>query len=263
MTVTTTTLTSRRAEAVRTGWPTMLGRTLGAEWTKLRSVRSTYGSLLAAVVVTVGIAALAGWATITDDQANPATATQLAGVGASLGQFGLVALAALAITAEFATGSIRTTLAATPARWAVLAVKGAVVGAVTFPTGFVATALATLVASTILGTGADGILALSARSAAALTLTSLLVVGLGAVLRSTAGTVTTAVAVLFAPPILGALVSNEIVATVLDHLPAGLSGVVASGTGGRYSPEVAALLLGAWAIAALAVGATTLHRRDP
>jgi ABC-2 type transport system permease protein len=263
MTVTTTTLTPGRTEAVRIGWPTVLGRTLGAEWTKLRSVRSTYGSLLAAVVVTVGVAALAGWATVTDEQATPVAAAQLAGVGASLGQFGFVALAALAITAEFATGSIRTTLAATPARWVALLAKAAVVGAVTFPAGFVATALATLTASTILGSGADGILALSARSAAALTLTSLLVVGLGAVLRSTAGTVTTAVAVLFAPPILGAMVSNEIVGTVLDHLPAGLSGVVSSGIGERYSPEVAALLLGGWAVAALAVGATTLHRRDP
>jgi ABC-2 type transport system permease protein len=263
MTVTTTTLTSRRAEAVGIGWPMLLGRILGAEWIKLRSVRSTYGSLLAVVIVTVGVATLAAWATTTDDQSTPVTAAELAGVGASLGQFGLVALAALAITAEFATGSIRTTLAATPARWAVLVAKAAVVGAVAFPAGLVATALATLAASTILSTGTDGILALSARSAAALALTSILVVGLGAVLRSAAGTITTAVAVLFAPPILGALVSNEIVATILDYLPAGLSGVLASGTGERYSPEVAALLLGTWAVATLAVGTITLHRRDP
>jgi hypothetical protein len=42
--------------------------------------------------------------------------------------------------------------------------------------------------------------------------------------------------------------------------------VMASGLGGtgeRYSPEVAALLLGAWAVATLAVGAITLHRRYP
>ena len=77
------------------------------------------------------------------------------------------------------------------------------------------------------------------------------------------GTITTAVAVLFAPPIVGALVSNELVATVLDYLPAGLSAVLVSGTGERYSPEAAALLLGAWAIASLAVGSITLHRRDP
>jgi ABC-2 type transport system permease protein len=89
------------------------------------------------------------------------------------------------------------------------------------------------------------------------------VVGLGAVLRSAAGTITTAVAVLFAPPILGALVSNDIATTILDHLPAGLSTVLVSGTGGRYSPEVAALLLGGWAVGALAAGVIALHRRDP
>jgi ABC-2 type transport system permease protein len=87
------------------------------------------------------------------------------------------------------------------------------------------------------------------------------VMGVGAVLRSAAGTITTAVAVLFAPPILGALVSNEIVATLLDHLPAGLSTVLVSG-GERYGPAAAALL-GAWAVGALAVGGIMLHRRDP
>jgi ABC-2 type transport system permease protein len=263
MTMTTTTLTAHRPEAARIGRPRLLGRSLAAEWTKLRSVRSTYGSLLAAVAVTVGIAALAAWAITTDDQPNPAPATQLAAVGASVGQFGLVALAALAITGEFATGSIRTTLAATPARWAVLTAKAAVVGAVTFPAGLVATALATLTASAILGIGTEGVLAVSARSAVALALTSLLVVGLGAVLRSAAGTITTAVAVLFAPPILGALVSNEVVAAVLDYLPAGLTTVLVSGTGERYGPEVAALLLGVWAVGVLAAGAITLYRRDP
>jgi ABC-2 type transport system permease protein len=263
MTVTTTALTSRPTQAAGIGWPKLLARTVAAEWTKLRSVRSTYGSLLAAVVVTVAIAALAAWAILTDDQPNPAPATQLASVGASLGQFGLVALAALAITSEFATGGIRTTLAATPARWAVLTAKAAVVGAVTFPAGLVATALATLAASAILGIGTDGIVAVSARSAAALTLTGMVVVGLGAVLRSAAGTITTAVAVLFAPPILGALVANDIVRTVLDYLPAGLTTVLVAGTGERYSPELAALLLGAWAAGTLAAGIITLYHRDP
>ena len=37
-----------------------------------------------------------------------------------------------------------------------------------------------------------------------------------------------------------------LIATVRDYLPAGLSSVLASGTGERYSTEVAALLLGAW-----------------
>jgi hypothetical protein len=70
-------------------------------------------------------------------------------------------------------------------------------------------------------------------------------------------------AVLFTPPILGALVSNGIVATAIDYLPAGLSGVVASGTGERYSPEVAALLLGTWAIVTLAVGPSPCTAATP
>jgi hypothetical protein len=49
----------------------------------------------------------------------------------------------------------------------------------------------------------------------------------------------------------------------MDYLPAGLSTVLVSGAGERYSPEVAALLLGAWAVRALAAGVIALHRRDP
>jgi MFS family permease len=86
--------------------------------------------------------------------------------------------------------------------------------------------------------------------------------GRGAAGRA-AATVTTAVAVLFAPPILGALVSNEIVATVGDHLPAGLSAVLVSGTGERYGPEVVAALLLAWTVGTLAIGVIILHGRDP
>jgi hypothetical protein len=39
--------------------------------------------------------------------------------------------------------------------------------------------------------------------------------------------------------------------------------MLVGGTGERYSPAVAALLLGAWAVGALAVGVVTRHRRDP
>jgi ABC-2 type transport system permease protein len=264
MTVTTTTLTTRRAEPSRGGAPTVLARSLHAEWTKLRSLRSTYGSLLATLVVSVGVAALFAWAIVVGDGPDAASATpaDLASIGTAFGQFGLLALAALAITGEFATGSIRTTLAATPARWAVLAAKTVVVGAVTFVGGFVATALAVLAAAPILDTGTGNLLAVSGRSAAALALTSLVVLGLGAVLRSTAGTITTAVAVLFAPVIVGEMVTNKLVTRILDSLPSDLSGALAAGSGEPYGPGLAALLLGGWAVAALAAGILALDRRD-
>jgi ABC-2 type transport system permease protein len=261
-TTTTTTLAPRPPEPARLGRPTVLARSLRAEWTKLRSVRSTYGSLLATVVVTVGVAALFAWAIVAGEESDAATAVDLANIGIAFGQFGLLALAALSVTNEFATGGIRTTLAATPSRSAVLAAKAAVVGAVSFAGGFVATALAMLAAAPILDTGTDDLLGVGARSGAALALTSLVVLGLGTVLRSTAGTITTAVAVLFAPVIVGGLVSNELVTTVLDYLPADLAGVLSAGSGEPYGPGLAALVLGAWAVAALAAGVLALHRRD-
>jgi ABC-2 type transport system permease protein len=264
MTLTTTTLASRRAEPSHGGAPTVLARSLHAEWTKLRTLRSTYGSLLATLAVAVGVAALFAWGIVASDQPETAEATafDLASIGVVFGQFGLLALAALTVTSEFATGSIRATLAATPARWAVLAAKTTVVGVATFVGGFAATALAMMAAASILGTDADNLLAASARTAAALSLTSLLVLGLGAVLRSTAGTITTAVAVLFAPVIVGGMVSNKLLTRVLDTLPSDLSGVLADGSGNPYGPGLAALLLAAWAVAALAAGLLALNRRD-
>jgi hypothetical protein len=117
------------------------------------------------------------------DQASPATAAELASVGALPGQFGLVALP-------------------------------------------------------ILGTG-SGILALSARSAAALIVTGLLVGGLGTVLDSTAATVTAAVAVLFPPRSWGPWCPTSSSRQSGTPSPAGLSIVLASGTCERFSPEVA------------------------
>jgi hypothetical protein len=100
---------------------------LASEWTKLRSIRSTYLVLLgsAAVAVAVGIFSAAtvktsklDWATFDPVQ------TSLAGllvVQLAFGVFG-----ALVITSEHATGTIRTTFAAVPRRRAVLAAKATV-----------------------------------------------------------------------------------------------------------------------------------------
>ena len=259
--------TSRRSRARR---PTVLARAVRAEWTKLTSVRSTYGCLLATVVATAGLAALLAWAVAADsvEGRTAVTAFALSNVAVGFGQFGLLTLAALAMTSEFASGSIRTTLAATPARWAVVVAKAVVIGVPVFVGGFVATCLGTLAAAPILSGGTSGaddlgdLLAGSLRSATALGLTGLLVLGLGTVLRSTAGTIVTAVALSFAPPIIGSMVSNRIVASVLDHLPGGLAGALSEGAREPYAPVVAALLLGAWAAALLVLGTFTLSRRD-
>jgi hypothetical protein len=77
----TTTLASRRAEPSHGGAPTVLARSLHAEWTKLRTLRSTYGSLLATLAVGVGVAALFAWGIVASDQPETAEATSMLRTG--------------------------------------------------------------------------------------------------------------------------------------------------------------------------------------
>jgi ABC-2 type transport system permease protein len=238
-------------------------RMIRAEWTKLWSVRSTFTCVLVTVVLTAGITGLLSWAVWAgraETGGVPAPA-DLAAVGAVFGQFGLLALAALVITSEFATGSIRGSLAATPSRWRLVVAKAVVVAVVTFASAFVAVVLATMVAAPILGGSASNVLSVGARSASAMTLMGLIVLGIGALLRSTAGTIVTAVAMLFAPMIIGGVVTNRVVRTVLEYLPAGLSNGITTAKD-AYTPGVAAALLLAWAVLLLAGGGLALARRD-
>jgi len=100
-----------------------------AEWTKLRTVRSTWLMLTVAAVVSIVVGAIAA-AQTSAHAPDPATADT---VGASLGgllisQLVFAVLGALVVTAEYATGTMRTTLTAVPQRGTVLGAKAVVVG---------------------------------------------------------------------------------------------------------------------------------------
>jgi ABC-2 type transport system permease protein len=105
---------------------------LRAEWIKLWSVRSTWWTVLATVVLggflTILICALnAEWLASADADEAPATFLTW---GMMLGQICAVVLVALAVTSEYGTGMVRTTFAAVPARGRVMAAKSVVVTAV-------------------------------------------------------------------------------------------------------------------------------------
>jgi ABC-2 type transport system permease protein len=108
--------------------------TLRAEWIKLRTVRSTYLTLALAVVLGVGVGLLdvqsiAGhWDTMTAaDKANfDPVGDPLSGF--QFGELALGALGVLAISTEYASGMIRTTLAATPRRGTLFAAKTLTLG---------------------------------------------------------------------------------------------------------------------------------------
>jgi ABC-2 type transport system permease protein len=250
-------------------------RALRAEWTKLRTVPSTGWSLTALVAGTVLFTALV-CATASSGGCAPDTCDDYVVVnsltGVFVGQIAVVALGVLAIGSEYATGLIRVSFAAEPRRRVVLAAKALAVGVLALAAGLVTALLAFLAGGALLsGSGypslalADGLLpvAVIALYLAALALLSL---GIGAVLRSTAGAVTCVLSLLLLPLIAAPLLGEHTGEDVLDIAPmsAGLALLrnidrIDGVTAGEWRGLGVMWL---WAVGALAVGLWLIGRRD-
>src|SRR5579859_4135863 len=107
--------------------------TLRSEFTKIRSVRSTWWTLLALVVISIGIGAAisggvaANWSHTSASDRATFDATQVSVAGLFyLGQLVIVVFGALVLTAEYSTGMIRTSLTAMPRRVTLFAAKAIV-----------------------------------------------------------------------------------------------------------------------------------------
>jgi ABC-2 type transport system permease protein len=110
---------------------------LASEFTKLRSVRSTYWTLGALFIVSVGLSVAITAGTAANFANNPgnkagfdATQTSL-GAFFELGQLIIAVIGAMVITSEYSTGMIRTSLTAQPRRGVVYAAKAIAFTAVT------------------------------------------------------------------------------------------------------------------------------------
>jgi ABC-2 type transport system permease protein len=107
-------------------------RLLVAEWTKMRTVRSTVWSLLALIILALGITTLATALTAANwSQAHPEQqanliadpTSQILGSGIALSQLAICVLGVLVTAGEYSTGMIRSTLLASPHRLRTLAAK--------------------------------------------------------------------------------------------------------------------------------------------
>src|ERR1700753_122594 len=96
------------------------------EWIKLRSLRSTWLILALAVVAPAGIALAAGGSNTTSGGMSVSNTL----VGMLIGVLLIGVAGVLAMTSEYASGTISAAFAAAPRRLRVLAAKAAVVGAV-------------------------------------------------------------------------------------------------------------------------------------
>jgi ABC-2 type transport system permease protein len=244
---------------------------LASEWTKFRSVRSTYWALLVAVVTPVAVSAVVAFAFAGTPASGPPPDPLLPGViSLEYAVIAVSALGVLAFTGEYSTGLIRVTFTAAPRRRAVLAAKAAVLGAVTLAAGeVVAFASFGLVQAVLAGhhegvsLGRPGVPGAVLCAGLLLCVCALLGLALGAVTRHTAGGIAATIAVIAVPAIAGLLPSpwnGRIGRFTLLEAAQQVSTLHPSTS--LLAPAWSLLVILAWPAAALAVAAVLITRRD-
>jgi ABC-2 type transport system permease protein len=251
-------------------------RVLRSEWIKFRSLRSTTYTFLTAFTLMVGLGSLFSWgfeSHIADQQDELAgfDATLHSLRGMFLAQLAVGVLGVLMITGEYATGMIRASLTAVPHRLPVLWAKAVIFGLVSFAIMAVACFGAFLVGQHILdvqhlgvGIGDPHVLRAVLGCAAYLTGIGLLGLAIGAILRSTAGSIAALVAVVLVLPILGAVLPHTWSANITPYLPSSagqaIMNVVPDPSG--MAPWTGFALFAVYVVAALGVAAVLLRHRD-
>jgi len=205
-----------------------------AEWTKLRSLRSTAWSLLATVAAALGITALA--ASIYTNQydqleAGDQARLQVDAIGMILqpavnfGGIGVCVLAVMAIAGEYSTGLVRASLLAVPRRLPLLAAKAVVLAVVVFAVGELTAVAAyglgrTLVASRVhLSLRDPALLRAIPGFGLYLAVLGLFALGIGALVRHVAGAIALVLTVVLALPSLVALLPGSVGQRVSGYLP--------------------------------------------
>jgi hypothetical protein len=203
-----------------------------SEFTKIRTVRSTYLTLIALVVVTVGLACLISWAAAAHWAKTSASSratfdpTSISLTGFFVGQLFIAAFGALALTAEYSSGMISATLTAQPRRVDVYAAKALVVAALALVTGLIAGFISFFACQAILASthasakiGDPGVLRSVIGSGLFLAVCALFAFGIAALLRNTAGTISAAIGLLFVPPLLVTALPTSLSQDISRWLP--------------------------------------------
>jgi ABC-type transport system involved in multi-copper enzyme maturation permease subunit len=237
---------------------------LHSEWIKIRSVRASWGSLLAVFVVTVAVTALV-FATVGEAEAdNGGDLAKGAFYPLNFAQAAALAYGATAVSSEYRDGALRVSLAAVPRRglfyWSKVAVIALTALLVSVPTTL-ATFLVgqSLVGEHAIGLDHPGVARSLVGGALYLVLMTLLAAGITFLLRSAVGA-------------LGILIPFVLVGSfVLGDAAGGIGAWLPDHAGNHFFREVAAERLGpwasltvtaAWAAVALVGGWWAVRRRD-
>ncbi len=264
-----------RAPAERPGVAPGAGRygavqAMRAELTKLRSLRSTSLMLAAmvigAVVVTVLVTSHTAGRNNRDFGGFDPTNNALSGI--ALASLIVGVIGALAVTGEYATGTIRSSLSATPRRSLLLGAKVAVVGAICLVVGEVLTFTCFFTGQGILSgkapsatIGQPGVLRAVVLTGAYLALLALFGLGLGLIIRHTSGAIATFVGcTLLLPILLQSLPDNPSRFAPESILANSVAAVVPQP--GQLSATTGFLVMALYTAVVLGVGRAVLVRRD-
>ena len=178
-----------------------LVRAIRSEWIKLRTLRSTWVTAVITLFLTTGIGALATVIT-----SNPkyfgSDSWKTAILGAPFGQIVVAVLGALVITGEYSSGQIRSSLAAVPRRSRLFWAKAMVMTVWSFALGAVSILLTWALSAPLIGERAISLtnhefLGYVWGTGLAYAGIGLMALGLGFLLRSTAGAITVVSSLLF------------------------------------------------------------------
>jgi len=248
-----------------------------SEWIKFKSVRSTIIGLITFVVLTIGIGILVtlGIRGHINDHGGEARlnfdATSTSLVGIFLAQFAVGTIGIIMMTAEYATGSIRTTLSAVPNRTRLVVAKAAVLVAALFVLCEVTCFAAFFIGQSIYhGAGlattlsAPGVLRAVSLAGVYLTLLGILGFGLGLIIRATAASIIAYATVLLILPIIVNFLPSAWQTHLTKFFPGelGRDMFTPSAIANDFSPTTAALMLLGYAAGLVTIGTVLLRRRD-
>jgi len=260
------------------------GGAVRSEFTKIRSLRSTYWTLAALIVIGVGIGALFSFGHVQRLQGlagTPAYAGAVADAkqnavpislfGLLIGQLVIVVLGALTITSEYSTGMIRTSLSAMPRRGSLFTAKAIVFGVIALVVGEVTSFASFLVGQAIMSTqhvnatlGQPGVLRAVLGGGLFLAVCGLLSYGLGAVLRHTAGAITASIGLLFVIYILSGFLPSSWAVHVDKWIPFNAGGAIWEQLSGQqmFAPWTGFAVFCGYAAIAVAGGLILFRKRD-
>ncbi|MCT1479315.1 ABC transporter permease [Microbacterium sp. p3-SID336] len=257
---------------VDTGRRLTFVRAVRSEWIKLSTLRSTWWSIAIAAVLTIGIAVLIAQA-VDMPGFEPIQAVVMP-IQFTMLLAGIIG--AIAVTGEYSTGMIRSTLTADPIRGSVLLAKSVVLALFLFVSSLAIFGVAALAVSLVVAPRdqsiewADPSASLLPIVVASLSMAVFALIGVafGFILRSGAGAIAATVGLLFVLPVVANFftLAGEAWAWVVDasaYLPvAAAQNVIVPGDGSALDEPVAYLTLGCWVVGGLLAAWAVLRTRD-